>query len=81
MGLGIVGGAIAAAIGGGVYVHEHVGGSEGLLRTVSFYSLAIPKYIEYRMHMIMESPDQVWDKLHEDTSKAGLDKIMELQGK
>jgi aarF domain-containing kinase len=47
---------------------------------VNFYSLAIPKYVEYRMHMIMDSPDEVWDKLHVETSKAGLDKIMELQG-
>eukprot|EP00984_Skeletonema_dohrnii_P026132 scaffold15425_cov141-Skeletonema_dohrnii-CCMP3373.AAC.5 len=28
----------------------------------------------------MQSPDEVWDELHEETSKAGLDKIMELQG-
>jgi len=61
-------------------LNDHVGGREGLVRTVSFYSLAIPKYIEYRMHMLMNSPDDVWDKLHEETSKAGLDKIMELQG-
>lgn len=30
--------------------------------------------------MEVNSPNEVWDKLHEETSKAGLDKIMELQG-
>ena len=30
--------------------------------------------------MLLESPDEVWDELHDETSKAGLDKIMELQG-
>jgi aarF domain-containing kinase len=72
---------IVASIGGGAcYLNEHLGGSEGLLRTASFYSLAIPKYVQYRYHMMMDSPDEVWDNLHKETSKAGLDKIMELQG-
>ncbi|KAL9186640.1 hypothetical protein ACHAXT_005878 [Thalassiosira profunda] len=78
--LGIAGGTTLAALGGVAYLNHHVGGGDGLWRTVSFYSLAIPKYIEYRLHMLMDSPDEVWDRLHEDTSKAGLDKIMELQG-
>lgn len=60
-------------------MNNHVGGSDGLARTVSFYSLAIPKYIQYRAHMIMQSPDEVWDELHKETSKAGLDKIIELR--
>mmetsp|Transcript_7638 Transcript_7638/g.15223 ORF Transcript_7638/g.15223 Transcript_7638/m.15223 type:complete len:590 (-) Transcript_7638:71-1840(-) len=77
---GIIGCLSATTVGGLLYLNDHVGGWEGLVRTVSFYSLAIPKYIEYRMHMLMNSPDDVWDKLHEETSKAGLDKIMELQG-
>ena len=78
--LGIVGGGTVLTLGTIAYINDHVGGSEGLQRTINFYSLAIPKYIEYRYHMIRESPDEVWDKLHEETSKMGLDKIMELQG-
>jgi len=79
--VGIIGGTTAiASIGGVAYLNDHLGGSEGLLRTASFYSLAIPKYIQYRYHMMVDSPDEVWDQLHKETSKAGLDKIMELQG-
>ena len=78
--LGIVGGGTVLTLGAVAYINDHVGGSEGLQRTTNFYSLAIPKYIEYRYHMIRESPDEVWDKLHEETSQLGLDKIMELQG-
>ena len=78
--MGIAGGTIVTSMGALAYLNSHVGGGDGLLRTVSFYSLAIPKYIEYRLHMMIDSPDEVWDQLHEETSKAGLDKIMELQG-
>lgn len=78
--LGIAGGVVVASLGSVAYLNEYLGGSEGLLRTVSFYSLAIPKYITYRYHMIMNSPDEVWDTLHRETSKVGLAKIMELQG-
>uniref|UniRef100_A0A7S2EI95 ABC1 atypical kinase-like domain-containing protein n=1 Tax=Ditylum brightwellii TaxID=49249 RepID=A0A7S2EI95_9STRA len=62
------------------YVRDEVGGTEGLVRTASFYSLAIPKYIEYRMHMWYGSPDDVWDDLHRETSQKGLDKMLELKG-
>mmetsp|Transcript_12349 Transcript_12349/g.18653 ORF Transcript_12349/g.18653 Transcript_12349/m.18653 type:complete len:579 (+) Transcript_12349:44-1780(+) len=78
--LGLASGTILTTAAAITYINNHVGGSDGLVRTVSFYSLAIPKYIQYRAHMIMQSPDEVWDELHEETSKAGLDKIMELQG-
>jgi aarF domain-containing kinase len=78
--MGIAGGVAIASLGSVAYLNEYLGGSEGLLRTVSFYSLAIPKYITYRYHMIMNSPDEVWDTLHRETSKVGLQKIMELQG-
>ena len=61
--LGIAGGGIIITTGALAYVNSHVGGGDGLARTISFYSLAIPKYIEYRMHMIKESPDDVWDRL------------------
>jgi aarF domain-containing kinase len=72
--------ATTAAWWGASRLNEYLGGGDGLLRTLNFYSLAIPKYAEYRMHMIMDSPDEVWERLHAETSKAGLDKIMELQG-
>jgi len=78
--LGLASGTFLTTAGAITYMNNHVGGSEGLVRTISFYSLAIPKYIQYRAHMILESPDEVWDELHKETSKAGLDKIMELQG-
>ena len=78
--LGLASGTILTTAAAITYINNHVGGSDGLVRTVSFYSLAIPKYIQYRAHMIMQSPDDVWDELHAETSKAGLDKIMELQG-
>ena len=62
--LGIAGGGLVVITTGALaYVNSHVGGGDGLARTISFYSLAIPKYIEYRMHMIKESPDDVWDRL------------------
>ena len=61
-------------------MHDHVGGTEGLARTMSFYSIAIPKYLEYRLHMFKESPDEVWDELDRETSKQGLEKILELRG-
>ena len=78
--LGLATGTILTTAAGITYLNNQVGGSDGLIRTVSFYSLAIPKYIQYRAHMLLESPDEVWDELHDETSKAGLDKIMELQG-
>jgi len=77
---GVVGGLAITVAGGIKYVHDHVGGTEGLVRTASFYSMAIPKYIIYRIHMIRESPDEVWERLHKETSEAGLEKILELRG-
>ena len=76
-----VAGGLAVTVAGGIkYIHDHVGGTEGLARTMSFYSIAIPKYLEYRLHMFRESPDEVWDELDRETSKKGLDKILELRG-
>lgn len=77
---GVVGGLAVTILGGMKYMHDHVGGTEALARTMSFYSLAIPKYAEYRLHMLRDSPDEVWDALHEETSKQGLEKILELRG-
>jgi aarF domain-containing kinase len=62
------------------HVQDQVGGLEGLSRTLSFYSLAVPKYIEYRIHQYLDSPDETWDQLHDETSKKGLDKILQLKG-
>ena len=76
-----VAGGLAVTVAGGIkYMHDHVGGTEGLARTMSFYSIAIPKYLEYRLHMFKESPDEVWDELDRQTSKQGLEKILELRG-
>ena len=76
-----VAGGLAVTVAGGIkYVHDHVGGTEGLARTMSFYSIAIPKYLEYRLHMFKESPDEVWQELDRQTSKQGLEKILELRG-
>lgn len=76
-----VAGGLAVTVAGGIkYVHDHVGGTEGLARTMSFYSIAIPKYLEYRLHMFKESPDEVWDELDRVTSRQGLEKILELRG-
>jgi aarF domain-containing kinase len=68
-------GAVAAK-----YYHDHFGGFDGVTRSLSFYSLAIPKYIQYRYHQWKDSPDPVWDDLHRTTSQQGLDKILDLQG-
>jgi hypothetical protein len=76
----IAGGLVITVVGGLKYFHDHFGGTEGLWRSFSFYSYAIPKYIQYRYHMWMDSPDHVWHELDRDTSKGALDKILELEG-
>ena len=76
----IVGGFVIATVGGIRYVHDHVGGTEGLVRSASFYSLAIPKYVEYRWHQWRQSPDHVWEDLDSRTSAVGLEKLRELKG-
>lgn len=62
------------------YFHDHFGGTEGLGRALSFYSLAVPKYLEYRWHQMFTSDDAVWEELDHRTSKQGLAKILELKG-
>jgi predicted unusual protein kinase regulating ubiquinone biosynthesis (AarF/ABC1/UbiB family) len=62
------------------YFHDHFGGREGLQRAVSFYSLAIPKYIQYRYHQMYQSDEQTWEELDRVTSQQGLDKILALKG-
>jgi hypothetical protein len=76
----ILGGLAVTTAGGVKYLHDHLGGTDGLYRSVSFYTLAIPKYIEYRYHMYMQSPDHVWEELDRETSAKGLEKLLELKG-
>lgn len=67
--------------GGGLSYYEHVGGTmEGLLRSLNFYSFAIPWYMVYRFHLFLQSPDETWDALDRKASRQALDKILELQG-
>jgi aarF domain-containing kinase len=76
----VIGGLLITVAGGVSYVHDHVGGSEGLMRSISFYSYAIPKYVEYRWHMHQQSPDEVWDRLDHKAATEGLQKAYELEG-
>jgi aarF domain-containing kinase len=62
------------------YFHDHFGGGEGLQRAVSFYSVAIPKYLQYRYYQMYESDKQIWEELDSVTSQQGLAKILELKG-
>jgi hypothetical protein len=76
----VVGGLVITVAGGLKYFHDHFGGTEGLWRSASFYSYAIPKYVQYRWHTFKGSPDHVWDELDQETSKGALEKILELEG-
>lgn len=76
----IVGGFVITVAGGMQYLHSQLGGMEGVRRSASFYSVAIPSYAEYRYHMQRESPDDVWDDLDRKTSHIALQKMLELKG-
>lgn len=76
----IIGGFIITTLGGIKYFHDHVGGTEGLWRSLSFYSYGIPKYFVYRYHMWRGSPDSEWEQLHHETSHGALNKALELEG-
>lgn len=76
----IVGGLVITIAGGIKYCHDLFGGLEGLERSAAFYSLAIPRYVQYRFHMVKESPDEVWDSLHTETSQDALDIMLKLKG-
>lgn len=55
--------------------------NDGLLRSLSFYSRAVPLYARYRLlQMRKTAPQEEWDSLDEYASKVGLDKILELGG-
>jgi aarF domain-containing kinase len=75
-----IGSAATASAAAVKFMHDEVGGMDALNRTVNFYSLAIPKYIQYRTHMFLGSDDELWDDLDRETSQQGLDKILELGG-
>lgn len=77
---GIIGGLFITIAGGVKYVNDQVGGTEGLERTVSFYSVAVPAYVRYRTHVILQSPDETWHELDNEISQKGLAKILELRG-
>lgn len=76
----IVGGLVITIAGGIKYCHDLFGGMEGLERAAAFYSLAIPRYVQYRFHMLKESPDDVWDSLHTETSQDALNIMLQLKG-
>jgi aarF domain-containing kinase len=76
----IVGGLVITIAGGVKYLHDLFGGTEGLKRSVSFYSVALPKYAQYRYHQYLESPQHVWDNLDHDTAEMALDVMLELKG-
>ena len=79
--LAIMGASIAALASSIVYMtHNYFEGVEGIQRAASFYSLAIPKYIIYRYHQFVQSPDHVWEQLDQETSQQGLDIILRLKG-
>lgn len=76
----VVGGFVITTVGGIKWFHDHLGGTEGLYRSLAFYSVAIPKYILYRFHYYMGSPDEVWDKLDQETSAVALETMLKLEG-
>lgn len=76
----VVGGLAITVAGGLKYAHDHFGGLEGLERSAAFYSLAIPYYIQYRMHQYKDPPEEKWDELHQEASQDALDIMLRLKG-
>jgi len=76
----VLGGLVITTAGGMKWFHDHLGGTEGLYRSVAFYSVAIPKYALYRYHYYMGSPDEVWKKLDQETSQVALETMLQLEG-
>ncbi|GAX28066.1 aarF domain-containing kinase [Fistulifera solaris] len=67
--------------GAGYYYYDLVGGTiEGLVRSIQFYSFAIPWYVVYRYHLFRQSPQETWDALDHKASQQALEKILQLQG-
>jgi hypothetical protein len=71
------------AAGGGLAYsfseREWTGKLESIYRSLSFYSVAVPRYLIYRYHLWRGSPDHVWESLHRETSDMALKKILELE--
>ena len=76
----VAGGFVMTVTGGVKYSYDHFGGTEGLGRAVSFYKIAIPKYVQYRWNMFRQSPAEAWDQLDRETSQIALEKMLELEG-
>ena len=77
----VIGALIATVATSVIYAtHNYFEEIEGIQRAASFYSLAIPKYIIYRYHQYVQSPDHVWERLDQETSQEGLDIILRLKG-
>jgi len=66
-------------VGGGL-VYWHSDNLTGLQRALSFYSFAIPQYLEYRWLLWRQAPDPVWHEVDVRASQGALDKILDLQG-
>jgi hypothetical protein len=68
------------AAGGGLAYsfseREWTGKLESIYRSLSFYSVAVPRYLIYRYHLWRGSPDHVWESLHRETSDMALKKIL-----
>jgi hypothetical protein len=78
--LPVVGGLAITVAGGIRYLHDLFGGTEGLRRSSYFYSIALPRYAQYRMHMFWNSPQETWDELDRETSLQALDAMLQLKG-
>jgi hypothetical protein len=76
----VFGGLLVTIAGGINYIRQELGGLDDLHRAASFYSFAIPKYVKYRYHMYLQSPDEVWHELDRESSAEGLQKAYELEG-
>lgn len=76
----VFGGFVGSTVLAVNYVRDQVGDTEGLMRTLNFYSLAIPTYARYRLLQIRKAPYEEWDALDHEASKEGLEKILELRG-
>jgi hypothetical protein len=76
----LVGGLVVTVAGGIKYFHDHFEGTDGLIRSATFFRFAVPKYLEYRRHTYQKSPDEVWDELDKETAARALDLAYDLEG-
>jgi len=71
---GVLGGAALGTECAGGYFYKELGGLDGINRSLSFYSIAIPRYLEYRWLQWRDngdndSLDKEWDELHRRASQ------------